>query len=175
MVEEVIPDEVVEEVIPDEVVEEVIPDEVVEEVIPDEVIEEARKILEKVKNSEERKENVEPKKKDMGSQLDADHGRLNLRKHVIAKRRTYLAERKKYEKEYLARLTKKKKAKPKKSLNLKDDVDDGRLNLRKHVIAKRRTYLAERKKYEKEYLARLTKEKKAKPKKKKASAKKTRR
>jgi hypothetical protein len=118
-----------------------------------------------VKKTRKKKENVEPKKNDTESQADADLGRLNLRKHVIAKRREYLAERKKYEKEYLARLKKRQKAKPKKSSSLKPDADLGRLNLRKHVIAKRREYLAERKKYEKEYLARLMKRQKAKPKK----------
>ena len=120
-----------------------------------------------VKKTRKKKENVEPKKNDTESQANADLGRLNLRKHVIAKRREYLAERKKYEKEYLARLKKPQKAKPKKSSSLKSDADLGRLNLRKHVIAKRREYLAERKKYEKEYLARLKKQQKAKPKKKK--------
>ena len=44
-----------------------------------------------------------------------------------------------------------------------------RLNLRKHVIAKRREYLAERKEYEQNYLARYQKQRKAKPKKKAAS------
>ena len=121
-----------------------------------------------VKETRKKKENVEPKKNDTESQADADLGRLNLRKHVIAKRRGYLAERKKYEKEYLARLKKPQKAKPKKSSSLKPDDDLGKLNLRKHVIAKRREYLAERKKYEKEYLARLKKPQKAKPKKKKS-------
>ena len=121
-----------------------------------------------VKKTRKKKENVEPKKNDTESQADADLGRLNLRKHVIAKRREYLAERKKYEKEYLARLKKPQKAKPKKSSSLKSDAYLGRLNLRKHVIAKRREYLAERKKYEKEYLARLKKPQKAKPKKKKS-------
>ena len=121
-----------------------------------------------VKEIKEKKENIKPKKNATGSQADADLGRLNLRKHVIAKRREYLTERKKYEKEYLARLKKQQKAKPKKSSSLKPDADLGRLNLRKHVIAKRREYLTERKKYEKEYLARLKKQQKAKPKKKKS-------
>ena len=118
-----------------------------------------------VKETREKKENIKPKKNATEYQADADLGRLNLGKHVIAKRREYLAERKKYEKEYLARLKKRQKAKPKKSSSLKPDADLGRLNLRKHVIAKRREYLAERKKYEKEYLARLKKPQKAKPKK----------
>ena len=67
-----------------------------------------------VKETREKKENIKPKKNATESQADADLGRLNLRKHVIAKRREYLAERKKYEKEYLARLKKQQKAKPKK-------------------------------------------------------------
>ena len=71
-----------------------------------------------VKETRKKKENVEPKKNDTESQADADLGRLNLRKHVIAKRREYLAERKKYEKEYLARLKKPQKAKPKKKKSL---------------------------------------------------------
>ena len=125
-----------------------------------------------VKETREKKENIKPKKNVTESQADADLGRLNLGKHVIAKRREYLAERKKYEKEYLARLMKRQKAKPKKSSSLKPDADLGRLNLRKHVIAKRREYLAERKKYEKEYLARLKKRQKAKPKKKKSLSRK---
>ena len=68
-----------------------------------------------------------------------------------------------YEKKYLARY-KQPKAKPKKSSNLKYDIDIGRLNLRKHTVTKRREYLAERKEYEKKYLARY-KQPKAKPKK----------
>ena len=71
-----------------------------------------------VKETRKKKENVEPKKNDTESQADADLGKLNLRKHVIAKRREYLAERKKYEKEYLARLKKPQKAKPKKKKSL---------------------------------------------------------
>ena len=71
-----------------------------------------------VKKTRKKKENVEPKKNDTESQANADLGRLNLRKHVIAKRREYLAERKKYEKEYLARLKKQQKAKPKKKKSL---------------------------------------------------------
>ena len=67
-----------------------------------------------VKETKEKKENIKPKKNATGSQADADLGRLNLRKHVIAKRREYLTERKKYEKEYLARLKKQQKDKPKK-------------------------------------------------------------
>ena len=71
-----------------------------------------------VKETREKKENIKPKKNATESQADADLGRLNLRKHVIAKRREYLTERKKYEKEYLARLKKQQKAKPKKKSRL---------------------------------------------------------
>jgi hypothetical protein len=71
-----------------------------------------------VKETREKKENIKPKKNATESQADADLGRLNLGKHVIAKRREYLAERKKYEKEYLARLKKRQKAKPKKKKSL---------------------------------------------------------
>ena len=125
-----------------------------------------------VKKTRGKKENIKPKKNATEYQEDPDLGRLNFRKHVIAKRREYLTERKNYEKEYLARLKKQQKAKPKKSSSLKSDADLGRLNLRKHVIAKRREYLTERKNYEKEYLARLKKQQKAKPKKKKSSSRK---
>ena len=170
------------------------PDDVTEEIMPDEIAmteEESEKFKEveipfdqspkalkeenpedwadvQVKETRKKKESIKPKKNSTESQVDADLGRLNLGKHVISKRREYLTERKKYEKEYLARLKKEQKAKPKKPSSLKPDDDLGRLNLRKHVIAKRREYLTERKKYEKEYLARLKKEQKAKPKKKKS-------
>ena len=169
------PDDVTEEIRPDEIAMTEEESEKFKEVeIPFEQLPEALKeenpkdwVDVQVKETREKKENIKPKKNATESQADADLGRLNLRKHVIAKRREYLAERKKYEKEYLARLKKQQKAKPKKSSSLKPDADLGRLNLRKHVIAKRREYLAERKKYEKEYLARLKKQQKAKPKKKK--------
>jgi len=170
------PDDVTEEIRPDEIAMTEEESEKFKEVeIPFEQLPEALKeenpkdwVDVQVKETREKKENIKPKKNATESQADADLGRLNLRKHVIAKRREYLAERKKYEKEYLARLKKQQKAKPKKSSSLKPDADLGRLNLRKHVIAKRREYLAERKKYEKEYLARLKKQQKAKPKKKKS-------
>ena len=174
------PDDVTEEIRPDEIAMTEEESEKFKEVeIPFEQLPEALKeenpkdwVDVQVKETREKKENIKPKKNATESQADADLGRLNLRKHVIAKRREYLAERKKYEKEYLARLKKQQKAKPKKSSSLKPDADLGRLNLRKHVIAKRREYLAERKKYEKEYLARLKKQQKAKPKKKKSSPRK---
>ena len=170
------PDDVTEEIRPDEIAMTEEESEKFKEVeIPFEQLPEALKeenpkdwVDVQVKETREKKENIKPKKNATESQADADLGRLNLRKHVIAKRREYLAERKKYEKEYLARLKKQQKAKPKKSSSLKPDADLGRLNLRKHVIAKRREYLTERKKYEKEYLARLKKQQKAKPKKKKS-------
>ena len=117
--EEEIPEEVVEEVTP-EVVEEVTP-EVVEEVTPEEVVEEeSKENVIKVKKVIEEKD--KPNKKATKPQPDADLGRLNLRKHVITKRRKYLAERKKYEKEYIDRLKKQQKDKPKKSKKLKNNA-----------------------------------------------------
>jgi len=64
-------------------------------------------------------------------------------------------ERKKYEQKYLSRY-KQPKANLRKSLNLKSD-DLGRLNLRKHTIAKRSEYLAKRKDYEEKYILRYMK------------------
>ena len=121
--------------------------------------------IQEVKGVKKKKENAKPKKNATEDQPNADLGKLNLRKHTITKRQEYLAERKKYEREYLARLKKQPKTKPKKSVNLKHEPDLGKLNLRKHTITKRQEYLAERKKYEREYLARLKKQPKTKPKK----------
>ena len=116
------------------------PDDVTEEITPDEIAmteEESEKFKEveipfdqspkalkeenpedwadvQVKETRKKKESIKPKKNSTESQVDADLGRLNLGKHVISKRREYLTERKKYEKEYLARLKKEQKAKPKK-------------------------------------------------------------
>ena len=120
------PDDVTEEIRPDEIAMTEEESEKFKEVeIPFEQLPEALKeenpedwVDVQVKKTRKKKENVEPKKNDTESQANADLGRLNLRKHVIAKRREYLAERKKYEKEYLARLKKQQKAKPKKKKNL---------------------------------------------------------
>ena len=71
-------------------------------------------------------------------------------------------ERKKYEQKYLSRY-KQPKANLRKPLNLKSD-DLGRLNLRKHTIAKRSEYLAKRKDYEEKYILRYMKKLKAEPK-----------
>ena len=102
-----------------------------------------------------------------------DLGRLNLRKHTIAKRSEYLAKRKakqneirEYEKKYLARY-KKPKAKSKRSFSLKSDVDTGTLTLRQYVNAKRKAKQDEIKKYEQKYLSRY---KQPKIQKKKASS-----
>jgi len=98
----------------------------------------------------------EPKAKSMKSsnlKHTGDLGRLNLRKHTVAKRKEYLANRAEYEKKYLARY-KEPKAKSMKSSNLKHTGDLGRLNLRKHTVAKRKEYLANRAEYETKYLAR---------------------
>ena len=120
------PDDVTEEIRPDEIAMTEEESEKFKEVeIPFEQLPEALKeenpedwVDVQVKKTRKKKENVEPKKNDTESQADADLGRLNLGKHVIAKRREYLAERKKYEKEYLARLKKRQKAKPKKKKSL---------------------------------------------------------
>ena len=58
---------------------------------------------------------------------------------------------KEYEQKYLSRY-KQPKANLRKPLNLKSD-DLGRLNLRKHTIAKRSEYLAKRKDYEEKYIS----------------------
>ena len=110
-------------------------------------------------------------KKSSSKKLDHDliSGRLNLREQIDKKRKELQAERKAYEKKYLAR-HKQPKANPIKSSNLKSDDDLGRLNIRKHTVTKRREYQAKRKEYEKEYLARYNKQQKAKPKKKAASS-----
>ena len=120
------PDDVTEEITPDEIAMTEEESEKFKEVeIPFEQLPEALKeenpkdwVDVQVKETREKKENIKPKKNATESQADADLGRLNLRKHVIAKRREYLAERKKYEKEYLARLKKRQKAKPKKKKSL---------------------------------------------------------
>ena len=89
---------------------------------------------------------------------DDDLGRLNFRKHAISKRREYLAERKEYEKEYLARYNKQQKSKPKKKA--------ASSNLYKPEEPKpKRDMNKERTEYEKKYLARY-KQPKAKPEKK---------
>jgi len=83
-----------------------------------------------------------------------DLGRLNLRKHTITKRKQYLAERKEYEKKYLARY-KQPKASIKKSKSwTESDVDLGRLTLRPYVNAKRKAKHEEIREYEKNYLSR---------------------
>ena len=110
-------------------------------------------------------------KKSSSKKLDHDliSGRLNLREQIDKKRKELQAERKAYEKKYLAR-HKQPKVKSIKSSNLKSDDDLGRLNIRKHTVTKRREYQAKQKEYEKEYLARYNKQQKAKPKKKAASS-----
>jgi len=84
-----------------------------------------------------------------------DLGRLNLRKHTIAKRSEYLAKRKDYEEKYILRYMKKRKAEPKRSSskNLDHDLISGRLNLRAFVDKKRREIKTERTEYEKKYIS----------------------
>jgi len=139
----------------------------------------------------------------VSTESDDDLGKLNLRKHTVAKREELQEERLAYEQKYLDRYTEPKiqkkkvssslykpeKPKPKrdmkkerkeyeqkylsrykqpkanlrKPLNLKSD-DLGRLNLRKHTVAKRSEYLAKRKDYEEKYILRYMKKQKAEPK-----------
>ena len=108
-------------------------------------------------------------KRSSSKKLDHDliSGRLNLRQHVEKKRTELQAERNKYEKKYLSRYKETKtKIKKSKSLEVSDD-DLGRLNLRKHVVTKREKLQAERKEYERQYLAKYLKQQKTKRKKKK--------
>jgi len=98
-----------------------------------------------------------------------DLGRLNLRKHTIAKRSEYLAKRKDYEEKYILRYMKKLKAEPKRSSskNLDHDLISGRLNLRAFVDKKRHEIKTERTEYEKRYISKY-KESKASIKKSKS-------
>jgi len=98
-----------------------------------------------------------------------DLGRLNLRKHTIAKRSEYLAKRKDYEEKYILRYMKKLKAEPKRSSskNLDHDLISGRLNLRAFVDKKRREIKTDRTEYEKKYISKY-KESKASIKKSKS-------
>ena len=98
-----------------------------------------------------------------------DLGRLNLRKHTIAKRSEYLAKRKDYEEKYISRYMKKRKAEPKRSSskNLDHDLISGRLNLRAFVDKKRHEIKTERTEYEKKYISKY-KESKASIKKSKS-------
>ena len=98
-----------------------------------------------------------------------DLGRLNLRKHTIAKRSEYLAKRKDYEEKYILRYMKKRKAEPKQSSskNLDHDLISGRLNLRAFVDKKRHEIKTDRTEYEKKYISKY-KESKASIKKSKS-------
>ena len=98
-----------------------------------------------------------------------DLGRLNLRKHTIAKRSEYLAKRKDYEEKYILRYMKKQKAEPKRSSskNFDHDLISGRLNLRAFVDKKRHEIKTERTEYEKKYISKY-KESKASIKKSKS-------
>jgi len=101
----------------------------------------------------------EPKGKSKKSSISIhndDLGRLNLRKHTVAKRKEYLANRKDYEAKYIQRYMSKQKPKTKKTSGKKIDHDliSGRLNLREFVDKKRKELHVERNVYEKKYLAR---------------------
>ena len=63
-----------------------------------------------------------------------------------------------------------KRKKPTKSSNLKHDTDLGTLTLSQYVNAKRKTKQNEIREYEKQYLARYSKQQKVKPKKKAVSS-----
>ncbi len=101
-------------------------------------------------------------KKTSGKKIDHDliSGRLNLREFVDKKRKELHVERNVYEKKYLARYKQANaKAANSGSGSVSDD-DLGRLNFRKHTVAKRKEYLAERAAYEQKYIARYNKQKK---------------
>ena len=107
------------------------------------------------------KQNSKPKRSS-GKKLDHDliSGRLNLREFVDKKRKELHVERNVYEQKYLARY-KQANAKATKSGSGSASQDDlGRLNFRKHTVAKRKEYLAERAAYEQKYIARYNKQKK---------------
>ena len=91
---------------------------------------------------------------------DTDLGTLTLGQYVNAKRKTNQNEIREYEKQYLVRYSKQRKAKPKKKVASSD--------LYKPEIPKpKRDMKKERKEYEQKYLARHLKQRKTKPKKKK--------
>jgi len=107
------------------------------------------------------KQNSKPKRSS-GKKLDHDlvSGRLNLREYVDKKRKELHVERNVYEKKYLARYKQANAKTTKSGSNSASQDDLGRLNFRKHTVAKRKEYLAERAAYEQKYIARYNKQKK---------------
>ena len=101
-------------------------------------------------------------KKTSGKKIDHDliSGRLNLREFVDKKRKELHVERNVYEKKYLARYKQANAKATKSGSGSVSDDDLGRLNFRKHTVAKRKEYLAERAAYEQKYIARYNKQKK---------------
>ena len=101
-------------------------------------------------------------KKTSGKKIDHDliSGRLNLREFVDKKRKELHVERNVYEKKYLARYKQANAKAAKSGSGSVSDDDLGRLNFRKHTVAKRKEYLAERAAYEQKYIARYNKQKK---------------
>ena len=107
------------------------------------------------------KHNSKPKRSS-GKKLHHDliSGRLNLREFVDKKRKELHVERNVYEQKYLARYKQANAKAAKSGSGSVSDDDLGRLNFRKHTVAKRKEYLAERAAYEQKYLARYNKQKK---------------
>jgi len=101
-------------------------------------------------------------KKTSGKKIDHDliSGRLNLREFVDKKRKELHVERNVYEKKYLARYKQANAKAAKSGSGSVSDDELGRLNFRKHTVAKRKEYLAERAAYEQKYIARYNKQKK---------------
>ena len=101
-------------------------------------------------------------KKTSGKNIDHDliSGRLNLREFVDKKRKELHVERNVYEKKYLTRYKQANAKAAKSGSGSVSDDDLGRLNFRKHTVAKRKEYLAERAAYEQKYIARYNKQKK---------------
>ena len=104
--------------------------------------------------------NVQGTKASSSSESQDDLGRLNFRKHTVAKRKEYLAERAAYEQKYLARYNKQKKPGSKKRSS------DSSL-YKPEPPKLKRDMKKERADYEKKYLERYQKQQKTTRKKKK--------
>ena len=119
-----------------------------------------RNVYEKKYLARYKQANAKAAKSGSSSESQDDLGRLNFRKHSITKRTKYLAERAAYEQKYLARYKPANATATKSGSGSASQDDLGRLNFRKHTIAKRKEYLAERAVYDQKYLARYNKQKK---------------
>ena len=104
--------------------------------------------------------NAKATKSGSSSASQDDLGRLNFRKHTVAKRKEYLAERAAYEQKYIARYNKQKKPGSKKRSS------DSSL-YKPEPPKPKRDMKKERVDYEKNYLARYKKQQKTIRKKKK--------